>query len=137
MSYMLDTDIFSYVVGKRHPEVRRRFSQMLDSICISAITYAEAVYGARKRGSDSLTSLVSLFAELVKILPWTDKAAKAYADIRCDLEKKGTPIGANDMLIAASALSSGSVLVTNNVTHFSRVQGLRIENWAVAPKGGL
>ena len=128
--YMLDTDIFSYIINNRYPKLREKFSKLSDSICISAITYAEVRYGARKKGSAKLDSLIEMLAELIEIVPWTAAEAVAYATIRDDLEKRGLPIGANDTLIAASAKTHGSILVTNNEEHFMRVQGLLIENWA-------
>ena len=127
--YMLDTDIFSYIINNRYPKLRDRFSKLSGSICISAITYAEARYGARKKGSAKLDSLIEMLAELIEIVPWTATEADTYATIRDDLEKRGLPIGANDTLIAASAKAHGSILVTNNEEHFTRVQGLLIENW--------
>ena len=127
--YMLDTDIFSYIINNRHPELRDKFAKLSGSICISAITYAEARYGARKKGSAKLDSLIGMLTELIEVVPWTAIEADAYATIRDDLEKRGLPIGANDTLIAASAEAHGSILVTNNEEHFSRVQGLSIENW--------
>ena len=130
--YMLDTDIFSYIINNRYPQLRDKFSKLSDSICISAITYAEARYGARKKGSAKLDSLIEMLAELIEIVPWTATEADEYATIRDDLEKRGVPIGANDTLIAASAKAHGSILVTNNEEHFVRVQGLLIENWVTA-----
>lgn len=129
LRYILDTDIFSYVVGKRHPDVRRRFMEKLSVVGISSITYAESVFGAVKRGAGDLMSLIGLFSEMIKILPWTENEAHAYAAIRNDIESKGTPIGVCDMLIAAVALANGLTLVTNNTAHFSRVSGLKFENW--------
>jgi len=127
--YMLDTDIFSYIINNRYPKLREKFSKLSNNICISAITYAEVRYGARKKGSAKLDSLIEMLAELIEIVPWTATEAVAYATIRDDLEKRGMPIGANDTLIAASAKTHGSILVTNNEEHFMRVQGLLIENW--------
>ena len=130
--YMLDTDMFSYVVNDRYPGLRRRFATDVKRICISAITYAEARYGARKKGSSRLDSLIGMFSELIEIVPWTDADAEAYAYIRDELEKNGTPIGTNDTLIAATARTRGAILVTNNTSHFSRVSGLAVENWIVS-----
>ena len=130
--YMLDTDMFSYIVNNRHPCLRSRFTSVVERVCISAITYAEARYGARKKASSRLDSLIGMFSEIIEIVPWTDADAEAYAYIRCELEKKGTPIGANDTLIAAAARTRNAILVTNNTAHFSRVPGLAVENWLVS-----
>ena len=127
---MLGTDMFSYIVNDRHPCLRSRFTSVVERVCVSAITYAEARYGARKKASSRLDSLIGMFSEIIEIVPWTD--AEAYAYIRCELEKKGTPIGANDTLIAAAARTRNAILVTNNTAHFSRVPGLAVENWLVS-----
>ena len=90
------------------------------------------MYGARKKGSERLESYIGLFFELIEIVPWQADDAAVYADIRVKLEKNGLPIGGDDMLIAASARRRGLVLVTNNLNHFSRVEGLKLENWIAA-----
>ena len=127
--YMLDTDIASYIKKGNHPEVIEAFRKNLRNICVSAITTAELRYGAMKRNSQSLIWKVFAFGQLVKSVAWTTKAASAYAVIRSDIEKQGTPIGAMDLLIAASSIAEGAILVTNNTQHFSRVKELKIENW--------
>lgn len=126
--YMLDTDVFSCLVDGRHPEVRAR-ALKAKSIAISAITAAEVEFGARKKGSARLCSLIGVFKEMYPVVEWTDAMCEAYADIRLALESAGTPIGDLDMLIAAAARQGDYILVTNNVAHFSRVPGLKIENW--------
>ena len=128
-TYMLDTDMFSYLVSGRYPRIRALVAEKEKSIVISSVTLAESLFGARKRGSEKLTSLVGLFSEIFPVVDWSSASAKAYADIRLALEQQGLPIGEMDMMIAASALSGGHVLVTNNVRHFGRVQGLVVENW--------
>lgn len=127
--YMLDTDTFSFVVDGRHPEVRSMVAKMQKAVSISVLTLAEAMFGARKRRSPRLESLVEMFSELFPVVPLSDDAAMAYADIRTQLEESGRPIGDMDMLIAASAVAGGYVLVTNNVRHFQRINGLSVENW--------
>ena len=129
LRYMLDTDTFSYVVSNRHPSVRMRFSDMAGSSSISSISYAESRFGALKKGSPRLSSQIEFFSGLIRILPWTDSEAEVYAEIRTDLEKRGLAIGGNDMLIAAAAMANGLTLVTNNTAHFSRIPGLKMENW--------
>ena len=129
LRYMLDTDTFSYVVSNRHPSVRMHFSDMAGSSSISSISYAESRFGALKKGSPRLSSQIEFFSGLIRILPWTDSEAEVYAEIRTDLEKRGLAIGGNDMLIAAAAMANGLTLVTNNTAHFSRIPGLKMENW--------
>jgi tRNA(fMet)-specific endonuclease VapC len=99
-------------------------------ICISAITFAELVNGAKKsqRVEENMARLNEL-AELMVIAPFDQEAAIAYGDVRSALEKKGNIIGGNDLLIASHALILDCILVTNNAKEFSRVDGLKIENW--------
>ena len=87
--------------------------------------FDEQTVDARQR----IASLIGLFSDFIAILPWTEKEASAYADIRVALETAGTPIGSDDMFIAAVAKANDLTLVTNNASHFSKVPELKIENW--------
>ena len=128
-SYMLDTDMASYLIRGDHPQVTETFRTHFGRICISSITAAELLYGAEKRNSLSLKQKVNAFNNLVPIIDWTKEAASAYAHLRTELATAGTPIGSMDMLIAASAIAEKAILVTNNTVHFSRISRLCIENW--------
>jgi PIN domain protein len=130
--YMLDTDISSYLIRGDHPEVTDAFRQHFPDVCISAITAAELQYGAQKRKSRLLTRNVNAYCNLVPICGWTREAAEAYAEMRVELEKHGTPVGSMDMLIAASAIAEGAILITNNIAHFSKIGKLRVENWSAS-----
>lgn len=130
--YMLDTDISSYLIRGDHPEVTDAFRQHFPDVCISAITAAELQYGAQKRKSQLLTRNVNAYCNLVPICEWTREAAETYAEMRVELEKHGTPVGSLDMLIAASAIAEGAILVTNNIAHFSKIGKLRVENWSAS-----
>ena len=130
--YMLDTDVFSFVVDGRHPEVRQMVAKNQGRVSISVLTLAEALFGAKKKDSPRLESLNEMFRELFPVIQWSEDAADAYAVIRAQLEASGNLIGDMDMLIAASAVAGGYVLVTNNVRHFQRIEGLVVENWAVS-----
>lgn len=130
--YMLDTDISSYLIRGDHPEVTDAFRQHFPDVCISAITAAELQYGAQKRKSQLLTRNVNAYCNLVPICDWNREAAETYAEMRVELEKHGTPVGSMDMLIAASAIAEGAILVTNNIAHFSKIGKLRVENWSVS-----
>ena len=130
--YMLDTDISSYLIRGDHPEVTDAFRQHFPDVCISAITAAELQYGAQKRNSQLLTRNVNAYCNLVPICEWTREAAETYAEMRVELEKHGTPVGSMDMLIAASAIAEGAILVTNNIAHFSKIGKLRVENWSAS-----
>jgi len=130
--YMLDTDISSYIMKRTHDTVLRRLRKVaVSDVCISAITKAELMYGVEvspRRQKDE--AALDEFLRYVEVLDYPALAATDYATIRADLKARGTMIGGNDLLIAAHALSIGLTLVTNNTREFSRVQNLKIENWA-------
>jgi len=131
MHYMLDTNICSYVLRDRPPSVRKRFEKAdAGNLAISTVVLAELYFGAaRHPKGDAIRREIDDFASRITILPWDENAADHYGEIRAVLEKKGTPIGAMDMMIAAHARSIGAVLVSNDVTYFDKVRGLRIANW--------
>jgi len=129
--YMLDTDICIYIIKQKPKNVLDHFERLQQGdICISAITFAELMNGAKKsqRVEENMARLNEL-AELMVIAPFDQEAAIAYGDVRSALEKKGNIIGGNDLLIASHALILDCILVTNNEKEFSRVDGLKIENW--------
>jgi len=99
-------------------------------LCISAITLAELNYGAHAKRSKKLRRLIDTFAQGVQPVPFDAQAAGRFGTVAAALARKGTPIGGFDTLIAAHALALGLTLVTNNTQHFSRVSGLKVENWA-------
>jgi len=131
MRYMLDTNMCIYVIKKKPAQVLKRFQKSrISDIGISSITLSELVYGAVKSSKPERNHLaLAQFAAPLKILAYDHSASQFYGNIRYYLEKRGTPVGALDMLIAAHALSEGCVLVTNNEREFQRVPGLKIENW--------
>ena len=129
--YMLDTDTCSYVMKRSSERVLKRLQAMpVQDVCISVISKAELLYGvelsARRQHDEAA---LKAFLEYAEVLPFLDEASPHYARIRADLKKRGTMIGANDLLIAAHALSLGMTLVTNNTREFKRIRGLTIENW--------
>jgi len=131
LRYMLDTDTCSYVMKGASPVLDERLrSTDVRAVCISVITKAELLFGVAvsPRAERDGTSLEQLLA-YVQVLDLPEAAATDYADIRADLRRLGTPIGANDLLLAAHARCLGLTLVTNNVREFSRVPGLSVENW--------
>ncbi len=129
--YMLDTNICIYVL-KNHSEKLRHKFKAIKNICISSITYGELCFGI-ENGDNSMREArwkqLDIFTQRLLIDPWDEDAARHYGLIRAVLKKQGTPIGNNDLLISAHALSMNAVLVTNNVREFSRVPDLTIENW--------
>lgn len=130
LRYLLDTNIVIYVL-KRHPlEVLSTFNANAHRMAISTITLAELIHGAEKseRVSENLTT-VEDFCSRLEVLPYGAKAALHYGAIRAALEKLGQPIGVNDLHVAGHARSEGLVLVTNNVSKFTRVPALEVENW--------
>ena len=132
MIFMLDTDICIYIIKRKPASVLKRLESLKPGqLTMSAITFAELMNGAKK-SQHVKTNLEKLNAlgELLDIRPFDKQAAVSYGDVRSTLEKKGETIGGNDLLIAAHALSLGWTLVTNNEREFSRVEGLKIDNWA-------
>lgn len=128
--YMLDTNIVSDVLrNPRGPAAERVRQTDGNEICVSIVVAAELRFGARKRGSEMITALVEGFLVRTHVFPLQVDADSHYADVRVALEKAGTPISANDMLIAAHALALDATLVTGNEHEFSRIEGLKIENW--------
>ena len=132
MKYMLDTNIIVYAKNRRPETVLLRLRECRpDDVCISAITMAELEYGiAHSSNPERNRMALMLFLSSIQVIPFDANAAREYGVIRQDLTAKGTPIGANDMLIAAHAKALGLTLVTNNVREFERVPDLRIDNWA-------
>jgi tRNA(fMet)-specific endonuclease VapC len=130
--YLLDTNICIYIRQSRPEEVRRRFRRLRPGeAALSVITYGELFYGAAK--STQRTTALDRLRELLRLLPalaLPESAGEAYGSIRADLESKGEMIGNNDLWIAAHAVASGLVLVTNNEREFRRVRGLKVQNWA-------
>jgi len=131
MGYLLDTNICIYLIKHRPPQVRARFEQVpLGHIGVSSITLAEMQYGVEKSQSrERNRQALQQFFAVLKVHPFDEAASQQYGKIRALLEKKGTPIGSLDTLIAAHALSLDLTLVTNNLKEFQRVPDLRIENW--------
>ena len=131
MKYMLDTNICIFAI-KHRPDVviKKILSHEPEELCISAITYAELMHGVEKSMAVGRNRVaLSLFLSPITILDFDGQAAEEYGRIRAALEKKGTPIGPMDMLIASHAKAEGLTLVTNNTREFSRVEGLVVEDW--------
>ena len=127
---MLDTNIAIYVIKRRPIEMLKTFNQHAGQLCISSITLAELLHGVEKsQFVEQNLKNVENFISRLEVLEYGYKAASHYADIRADLERKGTSIGVNDLHIAGHARSEGLIIVTNNVREFERVPGLRLENW--------
>ena len=131
MRLLLDTDICIYAINARRPEALARLRDYaLGEVGISAITYAELRFGVEnsQRVAENLERLERFLLPL-EIVPFDAKAGQHYGRIRTELRQRGVPIGANDLLIAAHALSLGVCLVTNNVCEFERIPELCVERW--------
>lgn len=131
--FMLDTNICIYVINERDEALGDQLEANASELCISSITYAELCYGVAHSGrvQDNTRELEAFEVDLA-ILPFDRDAGKHYGRIRHALARRGTLIGANDLLIAAHARSVDATLVTNNEGEFTRVPQLRVENWSTA-----
>jgi tRNA(fMet)-specific endonuclease VapC len=129
--FILDTNIISHLI--RHP-VGRMSEKIrtldIENIATSIIVAGELEFGARRKDSEKLNAAIKAVLEIIKPLPFTHPdIAHHYGAIRVLLERNGTPIGQNDLWLAAHALALEAILVTDNESEFSRVPGLTLENW--------
>ncbi len=132
MRYMLDTNICSYVLRSRPQAVKERFDEAgSGALAISTLVLGELLYGAERHPEAAAIrrEIADLVARL-DVVAWDEAAAEHYGALRASLEKAGTPLGGMDMMIAAHARSRGATLVSNDVRHFDRIEGLLLANWA-------
>ena len=131
MRYMLDTNICSYVLRSRPQSVKARFDEAgPGALAVSTVVLAELLYGAARHPSAAaIRREIGDLVSRLTVLPWDESAAEHYGALRASLEKAGTPLGAMDTMIAAHSRSVGATLVSNDVRHFDRVQGLSVANW--------
>ena len=130
MSYLLDTNVISELIRNPGGKAGGRIAALREGeLRTSVIVTAELRYGIAKKGSERLAKLVEGVLADFEVLPWEAPADVHYAAVRDSLSRSGQPIGDMDMLIAAHALALDAILVTNNEREFSRVPGLKIENW--------
>jgi tRNA(fMet)-specific endonuclease VapC len=128
--YLLDTNTLSDLLRNPGGRAARRLALVGDTlVCTSIIVACELRYGAVKKGSPRLSERVEAVLGSLEILPLDKESDRRYAEIRAHLNRIGKPIGPNDLLIAAHALALDLALVTNNVAEFTRVPGLRVEDW--------
>lgn len=129
--YLLDTDTCIFAIRERPPAVLRRLRKHMErGLSVSAITVAELDYGAARSREPERNRLALLgFLSALDPVPFDVRDAQAFGAIKAALAATGQPIGAYDLLIAAQAKARGLVLVTNNTREFTRIPGLRIENW--------
>jgi tRNA(fMet)-specific endonuclease VapC len=130
MRYLLDTNIVSDLVRNPQGRAAARVAAVGEkTVCTSIIVAAELRYGAVRKGSARLTAQLDAILGVLEAAPFEAPAELAYGELRMRFEAAGTPIGGNDLLIAAHALALGCTIVTDNVREFSRVEGLPLENW--------
>ena len=128
--YLLDTNIISHLVRQPQGPVAEHIADVGETnVLTSVIVACELRYGAAKRGSRRLTRQVEAVLSAMTIRPLESDIERVYASIRVALERKGTPIGAHDMLIAAHARAIEAVCVTDNIAEFKRVPALKVQNW--------
>ena len=131
MKFLLDTDTCIYALKQNPAVLKHLLAQSREDIAISVITEAELRTGAAKSTSGVTTlRLVENFLRPLGVLEFTSNDAASYAQVRAKFERVGTPVGPLDTLIAAQAVARKLVLVSNNQSEFSRVAGLRLDNWA-------
>ncbi|MGV0034568.1 MAG: type II toxin-antitoxin system VapC family toxin [Candidatus Azotimanducaceae bacterium WSBS_2022_MAG_OTU7] len=130
LAYLLDTNILSDVVRNPQGAVAAQIKKSgEDTVCTSIVVAAELRYRAMKSNAEKLAERVDLILSALEILPLETPADREYAALRHHLSREGTIIGPNDLLIAAHALASDLTVVTANVGGFTRVPGLKVENW--------
>jgi tRNA(fMet)-specific endonuclease VapC len=128
--FLLDTNILSDLVRNPQGRVAARIAEVGDdAICTSIIVAAELRFGAAKKGSERLTTQLERILAAIDIQPFEAPADVAYGRLRAQLEAAGAPVGSNDMLIAAQAFATDCAVVTDNEREFTKVVGLKVENW--------
>ena len=133
--FLLDTNIVSDVARFPRGLVAGRIAAVGErQVCTSIVVAAELRYGAARRRSDRLTRRIEAILTAIDVLAFDEPADRRYAELRAHLERRGTPIGPNDLLIAAQALALGLTVVSANVDEFMRVPGLEVENWLASSR---
>jgi len=132
MRYLLDTNICIYIANHKPQGVAARLQGLKPGdVGMSIITYLELIFGAwNSRQCEANLERIHDLEQLIPALPLDTRAGRHYGQLRTELQKKGSPIGAYDLLIAAHALSLNLILVTNNLKEFRRISHVRVENWA-------
>jgi len=132
MKYLVDTNILIYLMNSKSLKLQKKFTKRsTDDFCVSSITVAELIYGAKKSKNikKNLNAAIKILSPFT-IIDFTSMDAFEYGDIRADLEIKGKVIGANDLLIAAQARRQNLIVLTANTKKYERVERLNVENWA-------
>jgi tRNA(fMet)-specific endonuclease VapC len=128
--YLLDTNIVSHLIRYPNGPIFNRLESILPATaCTSIIVAAEIQFGLRKKGSTKLSRQAKQILSVMDVLPLEPPAESHYGEIRNHLNRMGQTIGGNDLFIAAHTRSLDLILVTDNIREFSRVPGLKVENW--------
>ena len=134
LRYLLDTNIVSDLMRRPQGRVAQRLTAVgIETVAVSIVVACELRFGLAKSGAHRLAQHLEVILDQIPALPLEAPVEQHYADIRSTLERAGTPIGPNDLLIAAHARALGLVLVTDNGREFARVPGLMVENWLDGP----
>jgi tRNA(fMet)-specific endonuclease VapC len=129
--YLLDTDIIIYWLKNKYAEINRKIDAVPgDCIFISSITVAELYFGAynSSKKEENIALIDDLLTE-INVIDFDENAGKRFGEIKAELKRKGKIICDSDLFIAAAALSNNLILVTNNESHFNRIEKLEIQNW--------
>ena len=130
---LLDTNICIYIINAKPPAVLERFRQYrMGDIGLCSVVAAELAFGVAKSASARNRQALEMFLAPLIILPFDTAAVWVYGDLRANLERRGTPIGSLDTMIAAHALSQQALLISNNTREFSKVPDLQLDNWVAA-----
>lgn len=130
---LLDTNICIYIINAKPAAVLQRFKQYrMGDIGLCSVVAAELAFGVAKSGSVRNRQALEMFLAPLAILPFDEPAFWAYGDLRAEIERRGTPNGSLNIMIAAHALSQQATLITNNTREFAQVPGLHVENWVPA-----
>ena len=131
MIYFLDTNICIYYLNDSAPHLSRTLEQTsTQEIRIPSMVAAELLYGAEKSAKrQNILRIFKAFLSLYEIAHFDEKAAELYASVRAELERKGQKIGGNDLIIAATVMANGGILVTHNTDEFSRINNLVLIDW--------
>lgn len=136
MTWLLDTNMVSDLMRHPHGVVARRLTSVTgDQVITSVVVACEISFGLARRSSPRLEERWRRLRDVIPVVALGDDVVAAYRGARAALERVGTPISPNDLLLAAHALALDAVVVTDNVREFARVPGLRVENWLAAEGG--
>lgn len=128
--YLLDSNILSDLIRHTDGRVAQHIRRVGETqVCTSIVVAAELRYGVAKKASPRLTAAIDGLLRRLEVLPWQAPVDQVYAELRAQLETRGRPIGANDLLIAAHAVTLGCTMVTDNEREFAAIRELRCENW--------